>query len=396
MEAVIAGMAQFDNDLRADRTKVGMRAALERGRWVWQAPLGYRNGARGVGEPSLVPADGADVIRDIFVDVAEGRRSVAEAFAHLRAVGIRGRRSPLAAQTFHRLLRNPVYCGRLKSPGFAVDRAGDWTPIVDEATWQRAQVRLEGGAAPATPRQAERRDFPLRRFAHCGVCGRPLTGGWSQGRSAKYAYYHCRRHCVKATRRVLEDAFLDYLDTLRPAAEFLTLLHRDVLAAWRDECDRAGGERAQLEAQATRLRSQLRRLDEAFLFERAIDQATYAGRRDETRYRLAETEVALSAAVIETIDAEGILAAAQHAMTHASALWRGASTAAQRTRLQWALLPAGVIWTGTEVLNRGTGCCFYEIGDPQGAGSQGASPMGGMLNRLAAWSAAWQGYLDAA
>lgn len=33
MEGVLAAFAQFDNDVRSDRTRAGMRAALELGRW---------------------------------------------------------------------------------------------------------------------------------------------------------------------------------------------------------------------------------------------------------------------------------------------------------------------------------------------------------------------------
>jgi DNA invertase Pin-like site-specific DNA recombinase len=41
MEGVLAAFAQFDNDVRSDRTRAGMRAALELGRWTFPAPLGY-------------------------------------------------------------------------------------------------------------------------------------------------------------------------------------------------------------------------------------------------------------------------------------------------------------------------------------------------------------------
>jgi DNA invertase Pin-like site-specific DNA recombinase len=37
-------MAQFDNDVRSERVTAGMKAAVDRGRWVWPAPLGYVNG----------------------------------------------------------------------------------------------------------------------------------------------------------------------------------------------------------------------------------------------------------------------------------------------------------------------------------------------------------------
>ena len=39
MEGVLAEFAQFDNDCRSDRTRAGMKAALELGRWTFLAPL---------------------------------------------------------------------------------------------------------------------------------------------------------------------------------------------------------------------------------------------------------------------------------------------------------------------------------------------------------------------
>ena len=46
MEGVLAAFAQFDNDCRSDRTRPGMKAALELGRWVFLAPIGYLNAPR--------------------------------------------------------------------------------------------------------------------------------------------------------------------------------------------------------------------------------------------------------------------------------------------------------------------------------------------------------------
>src|SRR3954468_12269628 len=40
MEGVLASFAQFDNDVRSDRTRAGMRAALELGRWTFRAAIG--------------------------------------------------------------------------------------------------------------------------------------------------------------------------------------------------------------------------------------------------------------------------------------------------------------------------------------------------------------------
>ena len=50
MEGVLAAFAQFDNDCRSDRTRAGMKAALELGRWTFLAPLGYLNAPRAIGQ----------------------------------------------------------------------------------------------------------------------------------------------------------------------------------------------------------------------------------------------------------------------------------------------------------------------------------------------------------
>jgi DNA invertase Pin-like site-specific DNA recombinase len=63
MEGVLAAFAQFDNDCRSDRTRAGMTAALELGRWTFLAPIGvfecrrrFRTGP--LRRPGLVQRDG--------------------------------------------------------------------------------------------------------------------------------------------------------------------------------------------------------------------------------------------------------------------------------------------------------------------------------------------------
>src|SRR5262249_814168 len=42
MEHILSAFAQFDNDVRAERTVAGMKAALESGQWTFGVPIGYR------------------------------------------------------------------------------------------------------------------------------------------------------------------------------------------------------------------------------------------------------------------------------------------------------------------------------------------------------------------
>ena len=118
-ETILAGFAQFDNDVRAERTVVGMREAIVRGRWVWRAPLGYRNGRTKVG-PSLIPdPEIGPLIRqafELYANLGHDRRTLLRT---LDALGLRSRSgNALSAQSLQPIeepcLRreNPVVDGR--------------------------------------------------------------------------------------------------------------------------------------------------------------------------------------------------------------------------------------------------------------------------------------------
>ena len=73
MEGVLAAFAQFDNDVRSDRTRAGMKAALELGRWVFLAPIGYLNAPRSTGRSLMHDPERAPIVRRVFEEYATGR-----------------------------------------------------------------------------------------------------------------------------------------------------------------------------------------------------------------------------------------------------------------------------------------------------------------------------------
>ena len=73
MEGVLAAFAQFDNDVRSDRTRAGMRAALELGRWTFLAPLGYMNAPRAMGKSLIPDPERGPIVRRVFQEYASGR-----------------------------------------------------------------------------------------------------------------------------------------------------------------------------------------------------------------------------------------------------------------------------------------------------------------------------------
>ena len=147
------------------------------------------------------------------------------------------------------------------------------------------QAILDGRYEVTAPRQRTDPDFPLRGYVRCEACGKPLTASWSKGRSDYYAYYDCRGRCraVNISKTKLEELFVEELARLQPTPGFMRLVKDRVLAAWRDMQSDARQRVAEIERKQKGIREKLDRLDEAFLYERAVDAETYDRQRDSLR-----------------------------------------------------------------------------------------------------------------
>jgi hypothetical protein len=76
-----------------------------------------------------------------------------------------------------------------------------------------------------------------------------------------------------------------------------------------------------VERRLAEVRTKLARLDEAYLYERSVDQATYLDQRDKLREQETVIQFEVSDATIDSYDVEGLLRFGEHLLTHASVLW---------------------------------------------------------------------------
>jgi site-specific DNA recombinase len=360
MEAILAGVAQFDNDVRSARTVVGMKAALQKGRWCWQPPIGYAAGARG--GPSLVlDPDVAPLVRRAF-ELADSGVVGSALIASLKALGLRERRGKLLVKSrAYRILKHPVYTGRVEIKGWDLSVVGDFAPIVSRDLFDRVQERLapRRAALKAAVRHRNHPDFPLRRFVRCVACGDCVTGSWSRGQSQKkYAHYHCVRGCTRIPKAELETAFLELLNRLVPRPGYVDALRAVALDLWQTERDTKQRDRRLIEQRVTVAEGRLALLDQAFLYQRSIDDITYHQQRDALREAIALLEVERSEASIDVIDLSGMLDFALHAITHAGTIWTSAASVDERIRMQATFFPDGLRW------------------QPAGRGFRGSSPLG--------------------
>ena len=347
MEGILASFAQFDNDVRSERTIARMRAALAEGRWTWLAPVGYRHTADAQGRRTIEPDPRtAPHIKHAFELVAAGALSKTVVLRRINARGLRTTKGKeLTAQTFEKVLRNPIYAGWMCVPSWKMERKrGSFDAIVEEETFARVQAVLNGRGVQPTSHTRDHSDFPLRRFAMCARCGTPVTASWSKGRSARYAYYRCRnRGCrgVNVSKRKFEDQFLGYVGDLRPKPECVKLFREVVEDVWEKRQALARSETDALVSRIRALEEKRVKLLEAHVYQKTIADDLYRREDERLSREIVLAEMELNDAQIEELDLDAVLAFAEEMVLDARRLWVEGGLE-QRQRLQEVMFPEGV------------------------------------------------------
>ncbi len=274
VEIVFAGLAQFDNETRGERSATGMIKGLEAGRWMWAAPLGYIRNLPKTSPSLFVVEEEAEHIRYAFEQVAKGK-SKADILIELQRRGLRTRKgNTLTKQSLNNILKNPRYAGIIDNMGIEIE--GDFEPIVSRDLYEIVNRKKSSQRNVVHPRLNHK--FPLRRFIKCVACHRPLTGSESTGRGGKkYGHYRCEnKECrtVKLPRAKLNTLFEEELNTLSVRPQTLDLIE----AVARDVCNERTAEEIKgkklLQLRIEKLTQRIDSLVDANL-EGKIDQETY-------------------------------------------------------------------------------------------------------------------------
>lgn len=252
-------------------------------------------------------------MRRAFEDFSSGNHTQREVLQKLTALGLttkRGaRRTP---QTFEKLLKNPIYAGRVVVKRWDIDRQGDFASVVSEGLFAKLQSLLKGTRPEPSSHSRDNPDFPLRRFVSCSECRKPLTGAWSRGCRARYAYHECREcRKLRVQKPRLEAQFVELLRSLHPKPRFMTLFKEAVQQAWQSRIAHSERQRPPIERECSVLQGQLDELVEAWLFKKRLDEATYLSLSTKLRDRLEHAKAALHACSSERADLSGVLAFAE-------------------------------------------------------------------------------------
>jgi site-specific DNA recombinase len=380
MENMLSVFAQFDNDVRADRTVAGMKAAIEAGKWTFTAPLGYLNGDGKNDSPSLIhdPKRGP-LVKQAFELFATGGHTARKVLDIVTAAGLLTKHGkPVSAQTFCQMLRKPIYAGRLVVKGWGECKRGDFEPLVSQNIFDRVQALLDGKLVSVTPHKRNHPDFPLRHFVKCGCCGRPLTGSWSTGRSKRYPYYACPNSLcrgVSVSKADLENRFVAYLERMQPEPRYVKLFNEIVLDVWKEKQAQNLTLSVSLRQRIEELHARRERVEEAYAQERAIDHATYMRQHDKLNEQILLAEIQERDAKLEGCDVDAVLAFAEHLILNAARLWTEFSSD-QKQRLQKVLFPESVTFADG-VFGTAVTCPLFKLLEkPEGEKSGLVGPAG--------------------
>ena len=326
--------AEFERSLLIDRITKGFERKAARGEWLGgPGPYGYDLDPA---TKTLIPnADEAAVVQIIF-DKYVSERLGATALANwLNDTGRRSRRGGLwTNQTVLRLVRNPVYVGKISHDETVHE--GKHEPILDDATFDAAQQILNERAAESTAQAPTTSEYLLTGLVRCLACEGAYVGVSAHGRSSTYRYYACRTRQVSGARgcpghRVpADDLEAAVIDTLLNLYDDLNLFADAIHGAYQDtetERPRLEDELASTEAQLRDTTASIDRYLRAFetgTMPEAICAprlAELSDRRTELAAHRDQLQVQLRSTVPTTPsrqELEGLAAKARNALTEGS------------------------------------------------------------------------------
>ncbi len=235
VESMLASFAQMDNDVKSERSRNGLRARFLSGLAFGTPPFGYKN----VNGYAIKDPERWDKIKEAWELMATGTKTLSEMANIMNEWGLRqpfkSKQYLLAPQAISRMFRNKFYMGILTSERYPEEVRGQHVPMVAETLFYRVQAVIDGRNTnihvPLAKRSRDNKEFPLRRLVRC-KCGTPLTGAWSKGKRARYAYYLCNDRCGMPSIPVdtLNTAVMSFLSSITPTQEcldtFIALLRR--------------------------------------------------------------------------------------------------------------------------------------------------------------------------
>jgi site-specific DNA recombinase len=367
MENMFANVAQFDNDVRAERCAGGMKDAMRDGRYVWMAPVGYSNVKIG-GQSTIAPNETmAPIVRETFELVASGIYPTEEVRKIMTKKGLLNKKgNPFCKAYFYELLVNVVYTGWIVK--FGEKHKGNFEPIISDELFNQVQRALKGKGRKHSAHITDHPDFPLRRFVVNEDTNKKLTGSWTKGRKERYPYYRFGSKNTNYHKNQFETEFMEYVDKFgfdeAKLKRLRELVKENLVKATMD--DRKNIEK--LKRQKVELTEKQSGIIKKNL-DGVISDIVLKQQLAMIEKELFEIEATLSGLQDSEIDFEEALSFVEEYLKNPSKIWNEANVD-KKLKLQWFQFPLGLTFSngtfGTKEM-----CLFFKTKDAFSASVSG-------------------------
>lgn len=236
METVVASIAQFDNEQRAEVSKNGMIDAVQlEGRWCWKAPIGYEN-TRVDGKKNIAPRSDPEQLRLLrrYWELIDAGLRPEGASRLVTKEGLRGNTGKVISKSaFNKMLENTLYKGVIRAFGLTVV-SKSIKPVIEPELFDRVLLKLKGKDKPLRKYSKANPLFPLRNILRCPN-GHNMTGSAPRGNGGVYYKYHCS-HCrgkgTSHSKQVVEQKFRELLDGYEYQPELKDALVEAIATNW--------------------------------------------------------------------------------------------------------------------------------------------------------------------
>ena len=333
---ILSSVAQFENDIRADRTKSGMIEAVKQGWWLWPAPYGYIR--KTIDNKSyLFPSEDAPTIKKIFDDFISGKKQF-EIVEELSLSGIN-----ITKQHLNNILKNPLYMGKMRTNFFPDLKNGNFEPIIDEVTFYKVQQLLNPNKKRAYSLEFNDQ-FPLKKLLKCPNCNRYLTGSFSTGRHGKkYPYYHCTiKSCSYKPIRTdyVHYLFIEYLKSYEMDKEFISQLFDNAKEYLNAKQYDNKNILAYLKKEITELEQQ-RDNNEDYALRKVFSEETYTRKAKDIESKLASKKVQVAEYERQILNVDELMEFGKKFYLNLSNFWHDLE-GGQKRCLQEMLFPEGI------------------------------------------------------
>lgn len=310
-ESILSAVAQFDNEVRGQRTKDTMKKLALDGYWVNMAPLGYLNSRDEIGRPTMTinPAFGHKIAE--AWNMALSGASIQMICDFFRRSGIRGMQGgKISKQSVYQMLINPVYAGYNKSKFTGGEYIqGKWPAIVDPKVFFQVVEIMTGKSYQPKQHKNDRSEFPLKKWVLCGKCERPLTASYSRGGAGKrYGYYHCYMRCkgINIAKDELEALFEAELSKLAWTPAFLEKAKHQVVAFHQREKIEVREERNMAERRLSKIKRRKDRLLDLFI-DGKIPESDYDQKTEDLSLEMMDAQQELESLECKNIDISALI-----------------------------------------------------------------------------------------